>query len=341
MNNTIWTRFVTCFHLICSVAALSLVVYWLYKFSRNADLCIVDYKKYHYTESDVFPMLTICLKNPFSNERFMAHAPGINQTAYLRFLSGREFDHKMLNVKYENMLIDMNEYVENDWIAWRNGSTAYSYRYTRKMFTSSYPILYWRHFYNCYTLQVPNDKQIKQYYVILNASVFTFLNQPQNDDMIAGLHYPNNFLTSVKNIKYTWPKREYSDNFIMRFRVSGMEVMERRNKANRPCSDNWKQYDRSIFIDHIQRVGCKAPYHTFVQNPGLCSSKDLMKKVSWRMFNGGYNIVPPCRTMTKILYTYSESSSLGKSYSAKGRIWLGIVHSNDEYKEIIQTRYFI
>ena len=284
-------------------------------------------------------MLTICLKNPISVEKMKTQASGINQTAYLQFLNGKEFDPEMLSVNYKNVTIDMNEYVVDNWIAWRNGSEMYGPILNSKMFTPSYAV-YRSRFYDCYTLQVPNNKQIKKFFVFLNASVFTFLNQKPDYDMIASLHYPNHFLTSEKNIKYLWPKREYFENFAMRFIVNGMEVIRRRNKANRPCDNNWIQYDRKLHSDHIQNVGCRAPYHALNQEMDLCSTKELMKKVLWNTVKEDHGMVPPCKSMTKLFYTYEESSLLGTQFSSPGQIWIGLFHLNNEFKEILQTRYY-
>ena len=97
MSYSAWSRFVTFFHAVCWTAAFALVTYWVYVFIQNDDLCVVDYRKYYETESDVFPMLTICLKNPISVEKMKTQASGINQTAYLQFLNGKVFDSEMLS----------------------------------------------------------------------------------------------------------------------------------------------------------------------------------------------------------------------------------------------------
>ena len=69
MSNTNWSRLLAFFQLICWTAALTLVVYWIYVFSQNEDLSVVEYRKYYETESDVFPMLTVCLKDPIIKEK--------------------------------------------------------------------------------------------------------------------------------------------------------------------------------------------------------------------------------------------------------------------------------
>ena len=57
------------FHVICWTITIILVSYWIYEYNLNNDLCIVDYKKYYETESDEYPVNTICLKNHNSEEK--------------------------------------------------------------------------------------------------------------------------------------------------------------------------------------------------------------------------------------------------------------------------------
>ena len=335
MSNINWSRFLTSFQLICWTVVLTLVVYWIYAFSQNEDLSVVEYRKYYETESDIFPTLTICLKNPIINEKFHKQVSEINQTTYLQFLKGNYFNRHFLNINYENVTINMNEYVTGTWISWRNGSLDFGNH--KKVLTRSYVVSRFNRFYNCYTLQVPHNEQIRSFTVFLKASVFTFLNQTPNYDMMAAIHYPNQFL-ATKNIKHSIPKRHYTDNFKMNFQVDGIEVIRRRNKANRRCFDDWKNYDKGILTKHIQKVGCRAPYHRFDPEIRLCSTKEEMKNVLWNQIKESYKNIPPCKAMTKLSYKYQEYSLEGTQYSRKDEIGIGIFHLEDEFKEILQTR---
>ena len=70
MNSNIYSsRLVPSFNFVCWVATISLVSYWIFVYTLDEDLCIVDYKKYFESESDEFPVLSICLKNQISEEK--------------------------------------------------------------------------------------------------------------------------------------------------------------------------------------------------------------------------------------------------------------------------------
>ena len=40
-----------------------MTIYWCYKFWKDEDLCIVDYKHFDDSDDDVYPMLSLCFSN--------------------------------------------------------------------------------------------------------------------------------------------------------------------------------------------------------------------------------------------------------------------------------------
>ena len=336
MNATIWGRVSTAFQVICWIATFTMVSYWIYAFNLNEDLCLVDYKKYYETDSDMHPMLSLCLRNPVSEEKLKRQAHGINMTTYLRFLEGNYFAPEMLNVSYENVTIDLNEFEVKGHIFYRNGTELSPDLISdRKKFQFSFAGHWFKMFYNCYTLQVPHDQQIESFWVTLKTNTSTFLNRGLGYDTITFMHYPNQLLLdTTKHMKYVWPKRNYTDNFIMRFFVGGMEVMKRRNKAYNHCDNSGKNYDKTRVDDRIRKVGCRAPYHPFSPSVRMCSTKEEMKNIILSLNTEDNGTLPPCKTMTKVSYTYEESESINKS----GMIWIGILFSDKQFKEILQTR---
>ena len=335
MNDTKWGRIATAFQVICWIATITMVSYWIYVFNLNEDLCLVDYKKYYETNSDKFPMLSFCLRDPVSEEKIKRQADGINMTTYMSFLKGDYFEPEMLNVTYENVTIDLKDFEVQGYINWKNGTNAPDFRSSRKKFQFSLAGDWYNNFYNCYTLQVPHDPQISAYWVTLKTNASTFLDRGLGYDMMAILHYPNQLLATTKEIKYVWPKRNYQDSFFMRFFISDMEVMMRRNKDNNHCDKSGKNYDETRIDDRIRKVGCRAPYHPFSPGVGLCSTKEQMKKSILSLNKEDNGTMAPCKTMTKVSYTYEESEL--NTYTSE-IIWIGILFSNEKFKEILQTR---
>ena len=71
------------FHVLCIIAASSLITYWLYAFSLNEDLCNVYYKNYRENKADKFPILYIW--------------------TYIDFLKGKSFNSELLNIGYNDL----------------------------------------------------------------------------------------------------------------------------------------------------------------------------------------------------------------------------------------------
>ena len=70
------------FHGICWFATTAVVIYWIYVFCLNDDLCIVDYREYYEDQTDHYPVLSSCFENPFSSKNLRMVDPGINETYY-------------------------------------------------------------------------------------------------------------------------------------------------------------------------------------------------------------------------------------------------------------------
>jgi hypothetical protein len=337
MINVIWSRFILLFHLICWIATLATVTYCIHVFSRNEDLCIVDYKTYYETEHDIYPRLSLCLKNPFSETKLRMHGTKFRKENYTNFLLGNYFDSQMLDMKYEDLILDLSEEVVEYGFTWSNGSYIPQsvVNITTKLFKSTHGVSWRNGFYQCYELQIPHDKRIRKALVLFKSSLFTSRNK--NDGIKAFLHHQNHLLISGKNAKVIWSPHSFSDNYEMRFRIDSVEVLNRRNKHGRHC-DELENYDDRIVANMIKSVGCRAPYHKNVTGVELCNTPKEMKNVCWDI-KKDREITPPCRTMEKIIYVYEEYASENKPYFRKEHFWIGIHFRDKQFKEIVQTRY--
>ena len=83
LNNSLFYCIVSFFHLICWTITIALVSYWIYAYTLNEDLCLVDYKKYLETDFDEFPVLSICLKDQISKEKLELQNPKIDIETYI------------------------------------------------------------------------------------------------------------------------------------------------------------------------------------------------------------------------------------------------------------------
>ena len=97
------------FRFICSLLAILLVVDVFYKFSKNEDISLLKYTSYLKTENDYYPVISFCFKNPFLKKKLEKY--GADEAAYLNFLEGKNISDELLEIEYDQVTIDVNEYL--------------------------------------------------------------------------------------------------------------------------------------------------------------------------------------------------------------------------------------
>ena len=125
----------------------------------------------------------------------------------------------------------------------------------------------------------------------------------------------------------------------MKHNIHAVELLKRRSTRNRPCNENWDDYDNEIKKKFIKHINCRPHYLDIGRNVALCSSKKDLKE-SFYLRSDDYGIGTPCQEMEKVSDYYEESTLDVKklSWARKGFFWVGIIFQNEEYKEITQTR---
>ena len=336
-----WVNFLRCFRALCIAIATSLIIYFIYLFSLNEDLCTIDYKVYHDNKQDVYPTLSLCFINSFSDVGHNIQDTHASPKAYLEFLRGNHFETKMLKVNYSTFSININDYLTGEYILYRNGNYVHNYlpNISRPMFKPSYSgFLGIGDFYNCFAWQIPQEKEISAYGGMFKTSIFHNSSRSPFFGMITYLHYPNQLMVAGKTKKYTWPERERYDKFEMKFLVNGVEILRRRNKMRQPCIENWQNYDDAVLVNHLNKIKCRSPY----QNPSieypLCNTKDEIKNSHIYLNEGEISMHPPCKAMEKVYYTFQETNLEGTEWGVKDRFWAGIYLFDHQFKEILKTK---
>ena len=152
----------------------SVVLYLAYKYNLNEDLSIVDIKKFYQGPTDVFPVLSLCFRNPFPKSKLQSN--NINATNYAKYLKGQYSDETMHRADYQSIIMDVSEYVEEIYIKWKNGSYK-SYRaenYGKKTFYPTYSGFgfFQERFYQCFGMNVSHEKSIQIFSVLLRNEMF-------------------------------------------------------------------------------------------------------------------------------------------------------------------------
>ena len=318
----------------------SVILYLAYKYTLNEDLSVVDIIKFYQGPTDVFPVLSLCFMNPFPKSKLQNN--DINATNYVKYLKGQYFDETMHTADYQSIVMDVSEYVEEIYIKWKNGSYK-SYtaeNYGKKTFYPTYSGFgfFQERFYQCFGMNIPHEKNVQIFSVLLRNEVFLNTYTPKIYEFLTFLHYPNQILRSVGSMKYKWDEKLPNASLDISFRVKDMEVIHRRNKDQVPCNENWDSHDDHIVENHVDDVGCRPPYLLPTNPSKICSTQQEMKKSQFNLRADEYGTNPPCQSMDKIMFTYEEDDISGFPWANPGTTWIGVNLFIDHFKMIEHTR---
>ena len=106
--------FVNFFKLLCLITASIMVGYWIYKYSSNEDISIIEYKSFKDSDSLSLPAMSICISKPFLIKNgTLDNNSNLKIETYLKYLRGDNgFYQNYQNVSYEKVSIDILEYLD-------------------------------------------------------------------------------------------------------------------------------------------------------------------------------------------------------------------------------------
>ena len=341
-----WPIFLLLFQVICVVFTLGMVLRWYFKYTLDEDLSTITFTNYYDTKADVYPVLSLCFRNPFKKDKLSNYA--VNESVFTKLLEGEHYEERLLDLNYNDISFELEDYIEEYWARYQNGTTAsYSISSTEeRLFNVSF-IGFWRKwFYHCYGIQIPIHKlhresavHIEVFGLLLKNEIFPSGNRPTDKDFITFLHYPKQLLLSLPTVKYSWQKRLTQSTYVMRYIINGMEILNRRQKNNFSCEENWQSFDDLTLDRHLKRSGCRATYHKERKDIPLCKNRTRIKRANFPFRSDEIEKYdPPCKAVEKIHYTYEESDWPDTDYSGTGRFWVCILLLDSRYKEITQNR---
>ena len=75
------------FKLSCVIAATFMIAFWIYKFHKNEDSTLVEYRSVKNLKDIILPELSLCLREPFLNDS-LANI-GLTKNDYHDYLVGK------------------------------------------------------------------------------------------------------------------------------------------------------------------------------------------------------------------------------------------------------------
>ena len=96
-----------------------MVGYWFYKYDiDDRDIGVVDYTPIIEMEKSNFPVVSLCLKDPFLHKKLAAI--NITISTYRNYLEGNIYDDLLRQIEYANVTIDLGQYFQDASILWQN-----------------------------------------------------------------------------------------------------------------------------------------------------------------------------------------------------------------------------
>ena len=311
------------FHFGCVVAAIGTTLWCVILFFENNDVCLVDFKKYNEEPEYISPSFSIGFANPFNQSMLEMYGKGINTSSYIQFLQGQYWDKRMLNINYDEVTIDINKYFLGYEVVLSN-LTKYFLKFHEIHKSNGFKLPYvsFRHpKMKVFGFDPPNIEGIgiAKLGVMIKTEIFQDGIRPNDmkynelDPHFGGLifllHYPGQVSRSWSQGigKWAWPKRSNasSKHFEMSFTRRNMDVIVRRNKYNKRCNEDWKNYDTIVLEHRIREAGCRPPYY-YSSNFPICSTLENMKKVAPLTPDMINNFDPPCRSISKLQFDYQD-----------------------------------
>ena len=98
---------------ICVVATGIMVGYWFYKFHKNEDLTTIEFKSEGRIGKIIYPEVTICIENPFLNEKLAEVNKNLDNETYLKYLKGDiSFNDTYANIEFDQVTLNLPNYIE-------------------------------------------------------------------------------------------------------------------------------------------------------------------------------------------------------------------------------------
>ena len=206
------------------------------------DVSHVIFRDFNEDDDSRYPSVTLCFAFPFLEHKLRMIAGNITGDLYQKFLKGEYWDENMLSIDYDNVTLNLDEYINNISVFEENwyGKTTVGFRSALQ---------------KCFTIDSPSSvdfplrrKKIIYMRIQVRTAIFPNATRPFGSTGRNGknsfailMHYPGQrSLPAYQN--WRWKKHEGGSpgRFVMRFTFSSMEVIRKRNKKSYPCNLDWK-----------------------------------------------------------------------------------------------------
>ena len=114
----------------CVLATVALGITCITKYNANEDVSQNNFHKFHQDGTDdIYPSVTLCVANPFLEDKLKAYGDGINIRSYSDFLHGITWDERMLEVDYDNVTVSIEDHLNAIYVEFYDQSNTFLYNH--------------------------------------------------------------------------------------------------------------------------------------------------------------------------------------------------------------------
>ena len=332
------------FYVICILGTVALIVWCIYMYALDEDMTMIQMEKFHTKPDYIYPSISLCASNIFDESKLNDF--GVNRTLYQRFLRGEYFTEDIANIAYEDVvykptsyLLGIKIYQEIGTNGLQNPDYHYWYNHPQRNKSSppqwkpSFHVTLFNHWYGyiyeCLTVDAPFvlNEHLSWIKIIMKKSFFPTSVRPMSTNdgglFMLSIGFPGQRLRYSKS-RTTWNSEVTNKSYGMKFQVTGIDVIQARNKKSRPCDEAWLEYDKKARRNMITNVGCVPPYWKSQhpdENIQICNNSNALKQLymdlEWNQHTH------PCRRMARLTTdfieypTMSHDKEFGTDYKDK------------------------
>ena len=302
--------FLNCFKLLCIITASIMVGYWIYKYSSNEDISIIEYKSFKEFDSLSLPAMSICISKPFLIKNgTLDNNRNVKIESYLKYLRGDNgLYQNYQNVSYEQVSIDILDYLDVIKVYQKLSDKQIGWNFTCSnpndcpfvRFKNNFNGFFDDSLFKCFEMKVKIQYSKSVRFVILEIKKKFEDVVRQSKGIFVRFSYPGQLLLDFTADQLLWRNRNITKTFTT-FKLASIEMLQRRNKRNKICLSNSKSYDDLKQKDIIEKVGCKAPYHNLNIDTPICKDSTKLAKFDGVDMERG-NFPPPCEEIPQVSF---------------------------------------
>ena len=278
------------FQVLCVMATVMIGSWCCHKYYLNDDLTVITFEPFNSNQESIYPSFSLCFPRPCSEKKLMKlnHNLSCNDYYELNMMNNRMTNIDATNLdffqwQFDDFTLNLEDYILGAELVLLNGSKIISNNQANSMLIPSYTIALTEVGYKCYTFSIPfiQGVEFTEYVVHLNQS-FPYLNKCE-----IAIHYPNQINQGDLSRYMLYHELDLRHNATKKdieVQITGITVLNRRNKPSNPCNIDWKNDDILVMEKIAEELNCRHPHINISANLKHCTTRSRLGNFSWEKF---------------------------------------------------------